>query len=230
MTWIKHLAWTFASLACATTLVAQMAQSPSGQMAQSPTPTLQERHPRYVIQCEDVLRLTFPLSPELNQIVTVEPDGYVNLQTAGSVFAQGMTTPDLALAIKKAYTGILHDPIVDIDVTDFQKPFFSVSGQVGKPGQYELRADTTIAEGLAIAGGMAPTAKGQVFLLRRSPANGYEVHKVNVGTMLVGKNVNEIPFLKPGDIVYVPEKFIANFRKYAPYTITSGTYAQSTPF
>jgi hypothetical protein len=48
--------------------------------------------------------------------------------------------------------------------------------------------------------------------------------------MFVGKKANEIPALRPGDIVYVPEKFIANFRKYAPYAITSGTYANSVPF
>ena len=46
--------------------------------------------------------------------------------------------PELSLAVKKAYAGTLHDPIVNVDITDFQKPFFIVSGQVGKLGQYEL--------------------------------------------------------------------------------------------
>ena len=32
--------------------------------------------------------------------------------------------------------------------------------------------------------------------------------------------------LQPGDMVYVPEKFIANFRKYVPYTVNVGGYLQ----
>ena len=60
---------------------------------------------------------------------------------------EGMTVPELVEAVKTAYSQILHDPLVDVDLTDFQKPFFVVSGQVTKPGQYDLRSDTTIFGG-----------------------------------------------------------------------------------
>jgi polysaccharide export outer membrane protein len=188
-------------------------------------PILEERHPRYVLQREDTLMLTFPLSPELNQAVTVQPDGYINLQSAGSLYAQGLTAPELVTAVKKAYTGILVDPIVNVDITDFQKPFFTVSGQVGKPGQYELRSDITIAEALAVAGGLTmTTAKTQVFLFHRSAKDLYEVKKVNLNNMLHGKDVNETATIQPGDMIYVPEKFIAKFRKYVPYSVNAGSY------
>jgi polysaccharide export outer membrane protein len=199
----------------------------TGQAPQGSGPTLEERHPRYALQREDVLLLTFPLTPELNQTVTVQPDGYINLQSAGSVYAQGLTAPELALAIKKAYTGILHDPVVDVDIQDFQKPSFTVSGQVGKPGQYELRSDITVAEAIAVAGGMTmQTAKTQVFLFHRTSTNWVEVKKVNLSDILRGKHVNEDAMIQPGDMVYVPEKFISSFRKYVPYSVVaaSGSY------
>lgn len=230
MTRVSTLTWIIANVLCAISIAAQSVPEPSGQSERNFGPALSERHPRYILQCEDVLRLTFPLSPELDQTVTVQPDGYINLQNAGSVFAQGLTSPELVLAVKKAYVGILHDPIVNIDITDFQKPLFTVTGQVGKPGQFELRAQTTLAEGIAVAGGMATTAKGQVFLLRKTPASGYEVRRVNVGAMLAGKNIDEVPVLKAGDIVYVPERFITSFRRYIPYTFNLGTYANPAPF
>jgi polysaccharide export outer membrane protein len=208
---------------CAVSIVGQ--QLSVRLSSQTPDPQLQERHPRYVLQREDVVSLTFPLSPELNQTVTIQPDGYINLQNAGSVYAQGLTAPELVVAVKKAYTGILHDPIVDVDLQDFQKPFFTVSGQVGKPGQYELRADITVAEALAVAGGMTmATAKTQIFLFRRTSQDLFEVKKVNLKDILRGKNVNEDAVLRPGDMIYVPEKFIANFRKYVPYTVNAGSY------
>ena len=205
-------------------------QTPAAQPVATADPALEERHPRYTLQREDVVMLTFPLSPELNQTVTIQPDGYINLQSAGSVYAKGLTAPELVLAVKKAYTGILHDPIVNVDVTDFQKPFFTVSGQVGKPGQYELRSDITVAEALAVAGGMTMmTAKTQVFLFHRTSQNWFEVRKVNTKEILSGKHLDEDATVQPGDMIYVPEKFITNFRKYVPYTVNAGSYANPAP-
>jgi polysaccharide biosynthesis/export protein len=192
-------------------------------------PVLEQRHPRYVLQREDVLSITFPLTTELNQTVTIQPDGYISLQNAGSVYAQGLTAPELVEAIKKAYTGILHDPVVNVDVQDFQKPYFTVSGQVGKPGQYELRSDLTVAEAIAVAGGMTmQTAKTQVFLFHRASKDWMEVKKVNLHDVLNGKNVNEDAMVMPGDMIFVPEKAISNFKKYVPYSVgaIAGSYLQ----
>jgi polysaccharide biosynthesis/export protein len=176
-----------------------------------------------------VLSITFPLTTELNQTVTIQPDGYISLQNAGSVYAQGLTAPELVEAIKKAYTGILHDPVVNVDVQDFQKPYFTVSGQVGKPGQYELRSDLTVAEAIAVAGGMTmQTAKTQVFLFHRASKDWMEVKKVNLHDVLNGKNVNEDAMVMPGDMIFVPEKAISNFKKYVPYSVgaIAGSYLQ----
>jgi polysaccharide export outer membrane protein len=194
------------------------------------SPALAQRYPRYVIQREDVLLLSFPLTPELNQTVTVQPDGFLNLQNAGSLHVQGLTVPQLADTVKQAYVGILHDPIVDVDLKDFQKPFFTVSGQVGKPGQYELRQDITVAEAIAVAGGMAPTAKTQVFLFHRASNDWFEVEKIDLKDILKGKKLNEDATVKPGDMIYVPESFITKFKKYVPYSVNAGTYLQPNPF
>ncbi len=103
-----------------------------------------ERNPRYRICRDDVLLLSFPLSPELNQRVIVQPDGFISLQNVGDVYVQGLTVRELVEAVKKAYAHTLNGPIVDVDLADFQKPFFTVLGQVGKPGQYDLRYDITV--------------------------------------------------------------------------------------
>jgi polysaccharide biosynthesis/export protein len=185
---------------------------------------LQQRYPRYAIQRQDVLTLTFPLTPEFNQTITVQPDGFVNLLDVESVHVQGLTVPEMVIALRRAYSHVLHNPAINVDLVDFQKPFFTVSGQVGKPGQYELRADITVAEALAVAGGMTPTAKTQVFLFHRTSGDWFAVREVNMKDILHGKNVNEDAHLQPGDMLFVPEKFISNFRKYVPYTLNAGSY------
>jgi polysaccharide biosynthesis/export protein len=91
-----------------------------------------------------------------------------------------------------------------------------------------LRHDTTVTEAIALAGGFLPTAKTQVFVYHRVSTSWMEVKKMNLKDILNGKNANEDIQMQPGDMIFVPEKFIANFRKYVPYTV--GVYANPQAF
>ncbi len=135
-------------------------------------PVLQHRNPRYKIQRGDTISIAFPLASEFDQTLTVQPDGYVNPRGTASLYVQGMTVPEAIEAFKKSYSKILHEPLIDLDLTDFQKPMFIVSGQVGKPGQYELRNDITVTEAIAIAGGFTPRQKPRYFFITAYPPVG----------------------------------------------------------
>src|SRR3989442_1921564 len=43
-------------------------------------PVLQRRGWRYQLRPRDILEVSFPFTPEFNQTVTVQPDGYINLR------------------------------------------------------------------------------------------------------------------------------------------------------
>jgi protein involved in polysaccharide export with SLBB domain len=188
-------------------------------------PAPAERNPRYRICRDDVLLLSFPLSPELNQKVMVQPDGFISLQNKGDIHVEGLTVAGVVEAVKKAYAGTLHDPIVDVDLADFQKPFFTVLGQVGKPGQYDLRYDITVTQAIAVAGGFAATGKTQVFLYRSVSSNWAEVRELKIKDILNGKNISEDLHLRPGDMIFVPEKAITKFQRYVPYNIGISPYS-----
>lgn len=207
-----------------------IAHSSSSYTKDSDSSLPAERNPRYKVNRDDVLSLSFPLSPEFNQKPTVQPDGFINLQGTNSVYILGMTVPEVAKTVKAAYYGILHAPIVDVDLLDFQKPYFIVSGQVGKPGQYDLRYDTTVSEAVAIAGGFTPGAKTQVFVYHRISPGWVEVKELKLKDILHGKNVNEDVAMRPGDMIFVPEKFIVRFRKYVPYFIGTSVNPSSAWF
>src|SRR5271155_3392095 len=185
-------------------------------------PALQHRNPRYQVQRDDILNISFALSPELNQTVTIQPDGYINLLSAGSIYIQGMTVPEVVDALKTAYSKTLHDPIIDVDLKDFQKPYFVAMGQVGKPGQYDMRTDMTVTEAIGVAGGFAPTAKMQVILYHRGASGWVEAKELKLNDMVHAKNVNEDVEMRSGDMLFVPEKAITKIRKYIPYGV--GTY------
>jgi protein involved in polysaccharide export with SLBB domain len=194
-----------------------MAAAEGGRETDVVPPT--ERYPRYRICRDDVLLLSFPVSPEWNQKITVQPDGFISLQGVAEIHVEGFTVPEVVEAVKKAYAHTLNDPIVNIDLADFQKPFFTVSGQVGKPGQYDLRYDITVMQAIAVAGGFEPTAKDQVFLYRAVSSNWAEVREIKLKDILRGKNISEDVHLRPGDMIYVPETKITKFRKYVPYSL-----------
>src|SRR5918993_1986272 len=58
---------------------------------------------RYRITPTDVIELTFPYVPEFNQVVTVQPDGYVTLKAVGEIRVQGRTVPEIRLLLIEAY-------------------------------------------------------------------------------------------------------------------------------
>ena len=90
---------------------------------------------RYRLQPGDVIEIQFRYSPEFNQTVTVQPDGYVSLEIGGDLKVAGMTVEQTRQAILKQASSRLHDPVATIILKEFQRPYFVVAGEVTQPGQ-----------------------------------------------------------------------------------------------
>ncbi len=186
---------------------------------------------RYVVRRGDQVSISFDLATELNQSLLIEPDGYINLKSAPAIHAEGMTVSELNNAVKAAYAPVLSSSsIITVDVSNFLKPFFTVLGQATKPGQYELRADTSVSEGIAVAGGLLPTAKTQILLYHKGSGQWVMADKLNLQDILNRKHLDRDANLQPGDMIFIPEKGITNFRKYVPYSLNLSTYSQQTPY
>src|SRR5580698_5672646 len=208
-----------------------MAAAKPGQTDGTRNPKLGgERRPLYRLTRSDVVTLSFTLSPELDQILTVQPDGFITLKDAGPVFAQGLTLDEFREAIRRAYTGYLHDPQVAVALKDFEHPYFVAGGEVGKPGKYELRADTTVMEAIEIAGGFTHEAKhSQVLLFRRVNDGVVEARVFDLKRMLKEKDLGEVPQLRPGDLVFVPQNSISKIERFLSRASMS-MYVSSTQF
>jgi polysaccharide biosynthesis/export protein len=174
-----------------------------------------ERYPLYRLRPSDVVDVSFTVAPEFNQTLTVQPDGYVMLKDAGMVEVQGLNLQEFSAAVQKAYRGYLHNPQAAVTLKDFEHPYFVVGGEVGKPGKYELRSDTTVAEAVEIAGGLTQQAKhSQVVLFRRVNDDLVEARLLNLKKMMKQRSLKEDAHLQPGDLVFVPQNSIS---KIAPY-------------
>lgn len=189
-----------------------------------------ERRPLYRLNRSDVVALSFTLSPEFDQTLTVQPDGYVFLKDAGPVLAQGVTLEEFRIAVRQAYKGYLHDPQVAVALKEFEHPYFVAGGEVGHPGKYELRADTSIMEAVQIAGGFTHEAKhSQVVLFRHVNDDLVEAHVFDLKKMLREKNLSEASLLRPGDLVFVPQNSISKIERFISKPALS-MYVSSTQF
>jgi len=173
------------------------------------------RHPLYRLRPSDVVEVTFTVAPEFNQVVAVQPDGYVMLKDAGLVQAQGLNMQEFGAAVRRAYSGYLHDPQAAVALKEFEHPYFIVGGEVGKPGKYELRSDTTVAEAVQIAGGLTQQAKhSQVVLFRRVNDDLVETRLLNLKKMLKESRMKEDAHLQPGDLVFVPQNTMSKISRF----------------
>jgi polysaccharide biosynthesis/export protein len=188
------------------------------------------RHPLYRLRPSDVVEISFTVAPEFNQTLTVQPDGYVMLKDAGMLEVEGLNLQEFTEAVQKAYQGYLHDPQAAIVLKEFEHPYFIVGGEVGKPGKYELRSDTTVAEAVEIAGGMTHQAKhSQVVLFRRMNDDLVEARLLNLKKMLKERSLREDAHLRPGDVVFVPQNTISKIDRYLTKSSLS-MYVSPTQF
>ena len=127
-----------------------------------------------------------------------------------------------------AYSKILHDPVVSVNPKDFEKPYFVVGGQVGRPGKFDWRGEVTLTQAIAMAGGFTDASKhSQVLLFRRVSDQWSEARIINLKKMLNSRNLQEDPVLQPGDMLVVPKNALSKIKPFLP---TTGIYLNAAYF
>jgi polysaccharide export outer membrane protein len=195
------------------------AQLQSASDASGQRPQLQQRDPRYKLTRNDVLVIEFPFTPEYNETVTVQPDGFINVRQLPDMHVAGMTTPEVVEAMRKAYSDsrLLHDPVINIVLQTFVSPYFIAYGELNKPGKFELSGDTTVTQAIGIAGGFTKDAKhSEVYLFRRVSDEWVSSQKLNVKSMLKSGNLAEDLHVQPGDMLWVPKSTVSKMLMIQP--------------
>lgn len=190
----------------------------AGDGAQGVTePALQPHNPRYLLRIGDTIEITFRITPEYNQTVTIQPDGFVSLRDITDVNVAGKTVPEVAELLTKRYARILHEPSITVTLKDFEKPYFIANGELGRPGKYELRGSTTVLEAIGIAGGINERSKhSQVLLFRKVSDQWMEVKELDMKAMINSRDLSEDLQLRPGDMIYVPKNTLSKVKPWIP--------------
>ena len=193
-------------LASASTAMAQQERAPR-------LTTVTEE--RYRLTPGDVLEVQFRYSPEFNQTVTVQPDGYISLEIGGDLKVAGLTVEQTREAILRKASTRLQDPVATIVLKEFQKPYFVIAGEVALPGKIEMRERVTALQAIMLAGGMKEGARSsQVVVFRRINSDMAQVKLLNLKDIRRTADLENDLTLQPGDMVYVPRDKISKIERF----------------
>lgn len=190
----KHAAW-IAGLALLAILV-----KPSVALAQTAAarPTQE-----YTLGPDDVLAVVYWGDKDLSAEVVVRPDGFISLPLLNDVEALGLTPTQLAERVAKLAAVYLEEPAVTVVVKQINSRKVFITGEVGKPGQYQLGGPTTVLQLIAMAGGLTPFAKTETIAIIRSSANGPVTFTFNYKKAARLEDLDGNIVLMPGDTVIV---------------------------
>lgn len=158
-----------------------------------------------------------------NKPIRIGSGGMITLPLLGKVEAEGKTASDLENELASRLSAYYVDPHVSVTINEYRSQPVSVLGAVNKPGVFMLEGRRTLAEMIALAGGVRQDAGYEVKLTRETrwgtiPVQGAMTDpKEEVNTARIslnditdgkrGENVAVMPFdvisVPKGEMVYV---------------------------
>ena len=202
------------ALLAATLSLTVSAQRPSTQ-TQSPRLGTFGNDVRYTLNPGDVLEIQYRYTPEFNQTVTVQPDGYVSLQIGGDLKVGGRNLAQVRNLILARVRTQLESPELTVILKEFQKPYVVVAGEVVQPGKLEMREKLTAVQAVLMAGGFKDSARSsQILVFRKLNADTAEVRSLNFKTLTRTRDLENDLTLQAGDMILVPRNRISKLERY----------------
>jgi polysaccharide export outer membrane protein len=144
----------------------------------------------------------------LNTEATIRPDGTITMPLVGDIKAAGETPSSLKAKIKTQLANYikLQGTEVTVAVKSWKSYRFTIQGEVVRSGVFTSDQYVTVADALALAGGLTRFAKrSSITLTRRDPKSGDQRHiPLDYESLASGRRPDMNIFVLPGDTIWVP--------------------------
>lgn len=188
---------------------------PATRMLDDPVGEVVAGELAYQLQPGDVLDVKFFYNADLNETLIIAPDGRVALQLVGEMVAAGLSTQELKNLLTERYKKIVRQPELAVILRKYAASKVFVGGEVNSPGAQALDGGNLSAfQAIIQSGGFRRGAeRHNVVVLRHSGTGKLTFIKLNMQAHLEQRGVEDIP-LKPFDIVFVPQRRIAEVAEF----------------
>jgi len=179
-------------------LLASLVGGATGAPATKSAPPVPEN---YVLGPGDSIEVSIFGESDLSRTVLIKPDGTITLALINEVKAAGKTSAQLESELTRMYSKYLKAPSISVVVRDLRVERVYLLGQVGHPGDYQLRPNVGIFQLLSSAGG--PTSRADLakaVIIRGKTAT------INVDLLdAIAKNKTPDVKLQADDVLFIPE-------------------------
>jgi polysaccharide export outer membrane protein len=164
----------------------------------------------YRIGIDDRVLVTVWRNPDLSVTMPVRPDGKITVPIIGDVEAGGNVPSNVAEMIRKRLSEYIRDPNVVVIVTELRSTEFltrvRVTGAVRTPRSMPHRQGMTVLDAVLEAGGVNDFASPNSSKLYRKVKGKTQTFEIELGDILRKGQLESNLFLRPGDVITVPER------------------------
>ncbi|MCU0558693.1 MAG: polysaccharide export protein [Desulfobacterales bacterium] len=169
----------------------------------------------FQIQTGDELDIKFFYNPELNETVTVRPDGFISLQLVDEVKAAGLQPKELDDLLTRLYAVELKKPVITVIIRSFTGQRVYVGGEVTTQGLITIPGRISALQAVMQAGGFRVTAQpSETLVIRKGPDRRPIPIQVDLDAVINGGEGAADFMLQPEDVVYVPKSPIAKANQF----------------
>ncbi|GAB6099374.1 hypothetical protein JCM16358_12530 [Halanaerocella petrolearia] len=180
----------------------------------------------YKLAIGDQLYISVWGHQDLQQEVTVGPDGQISFPLVGQTKAKGLTIDRLTERLTHKLQKYIKtkQSKVNIVLKKYEVVKVMVLGEVNKPGAYQLTSDKRVLDLISVAGGTTKTANLNNIQLTR----GDKSLSINLKSLLAGESQEENYKLQAGDTLYISEDLVkvsvvGEVRQPGSYKVEQGT-------
>jgi polysaccharide export outer membrane protein len=167
----------------------------------------------------DTLNISVLQDPKFDRSVVVDPNGQIAFPLAGHITADGLTPQKLEKILKSRLQRNYKDGDIDVTVAlanaarpeipeEDLKPKIFVTGEVLRPGPYNVRQATNLVQAIALAGGLGPYAAKRRIQVHRGSGAEETIFHFDYKAYEAGTDAEKNIPLQAGDVIIVPERGI----------------------
>jgi polysaccharide export outer membrane protein len=167
----------------------------------------------------DTLNISVLQDPKFDRSVVVDPNGQIAFPLAGHITAEGLTPQKLERVLKARLQRNYKEGDIDVTVAlanaarpeipeEDLKPKIFVTGEVLRPGPYNVRQATNLVQAIALAGGLGPYAARRRIQVHRGSGAEETIFQFDYKAYEAGTDAEKNIPLQAGDVIIVPERGI----------------------